>query len=262
MRTLTTTAAAFGIIAAILAGPAARPAQAEPLTGALILGRGRRRRLHRLRRQREHGRGPDGHRDQRRVDRHTGRRGSGGGLDEGGDRLDRREGAAVSGATVAVTPVLLTAGGIVVAGATVALTAYLIVNNWEKIVTVAEDAARATWNGMVTAATWTGEVTAAGAKAVWNGTVWTAELTADGGIAVWNGTKAAAGRTADITALGAAAAWEATKATGRWIAGIGRATAMAGGLLWDAITMQTPDPADFMPVLEPRMPIAGYSLAR
>lgn len=262
MRTLTTTAAAFGIIAAILAGPAARPAQAEPLTGALILVAAA-------------AGGYTGY----VVSASTGVALTGTAINGAwigtpvGAALGAAsmkavtasiaaKAAAVSGATVAVTPVLLTAGGIVVAGATVALAAYFIVNNWEKIVTVAENAARATWNGMVTAATWTGEVTAAGAKAVWNGTVWTAELTADGGIAVWNGTKAAAGRTADITVLGAAAAWEATKATGRWIAGIGRATAMAGGLLWDAVTMQTPDPADFMPVLEPRMPIAGYSPAR
>ena len=257
MRTFTKTATALGLMAAILAGPAAEEARAEPVSAVLIGGAA-----------------IVGAYGGKVIGTSVGVAalgtafngawiGAGLGAYIGAvsmHSLLAQLSALGPGAVVTATPVLLTPAGMIVAGATVTIAAAVIVYKWDAIEPKLEqavdwtaammrdaggwtaDAARElvwwTANGtrliaadIAEAAAGAGRWTAATGGATWDGTkaaaVWTADITMAGAEATWDGTKAAAVWTADITAAGASAAWDGTKAATGW-------TAWAAGTAWSS----------------------------
>lgn len=282
MRTLTTTTAALGIIAAILAGPAARPAQAvEPVTTFFVLAGA-----------------AAGGAVGAKLGAGVGIAALGGAVNGawagggtgalagswiglGTKAALAKLGALAPATKVAIFPAIMTPGGAVVIGGVlvVGVTAGYVIANWKTIgPELAElrdemlsgldtawhataDAGIWMWDGTKAVTVRFAEATADAGVVAWNAAKdaaeWTADAAVAGGAATWNGTKAAAGWTADITVAGANETWKATKASGRWAAGVGRALGTGSGLLWDAITMQTPDAAALLPPMQPTMPMAG-----
>lgn len=258
MKTFTNAAAALGIIAAVLAGPAAEEARAEPISALLITGAA-----------------AAGAYTGGAISMKTGIAFGGtaiagtlpmAALGAGGGALSMQAAlsmltAAAPQTAVAATPVLMTPAGLVV-GATVVLTAAYIVANWDEIEDAVAEADRRAWNALAAAGGWTAEQAR---DAAW----WTAsmaaaaaERAADAGVAAWSGTKTAAAWTADVTAAGAEATWDGTKraarataggtaaawrgtaaetiAAGRWFGRGGAAFGEAGGTIWTA--MRGPEP--------------------
>ena len=219
MRTFTKTAAALGLLSAILAGPAAEEARAEPISGLLITGAalgggyggaivGSKIGIAAL------GTAVSGTVPVAIV-------GAAGGALSMKALLASLSAAAAKAGVVAATPVVLTAGGVwVVAGATVIIAAVVILDHWDEIV----EAAEAAWRHTKAAAVWTASITADGFEATWNGMKWTAGATAEGSVAAWTWTV------------------DTTRATGRWFAKVGRATAYAAGAFWAAMNGDLPLP--------------------
>lgn len=207
MRTFTKTAAALGLILAILAGPGAEDAQAELVTGALITGAalaggyggaivGSKIGIAAL------GTAVSGTVPVAIV-------GAAGGAITMKALTASISAAAAKAGLIAVTPVALTAGGVwVVAGATVVIAAVLVYDRRDAIIGAAQDAARAVMNGIKTAAVWTADIGVAGFEATWDGMKWTAGATAVGSAAAWEWT-------ADVASAGATATWSGAKTAGR-----------------------------------------------